>query len=131
MTEESTKEKTPPLPKIAISGIYKKYVTQETLDRALQIIYERRSDFFKRSYERDKTWEAQPDHTVEEEEEWIHDEFSTELDNYIRNEVLKEVGITDLGMLTTTQGCVFVYLQSIARTMYGMPQIGEKISQTR
>lgn len=116
-----TEEKIPPLPKIAVSGIDKKYVTQETLDRALQIIYERRPDFFKRSYERDKSWKEQPDHTVEEEEEWIHDAFSKELHNYIRHEVLKEVGVTDPMMLNMTQGCIFSNVRILAFRMYATP----------
>lgn len=133
MTEETAKEKIPPLPsdKIVVADVHKKRVTQETLERAIHLIYERRPDFFTRSYQRDKEWEDKPDWTGEEMEEWIHDDFSTELHNYIRNEILKEVGVTDPMLLTTTQGCIFSHLQSLARTMYGMHQIGEKTSQTR
>jgi hypothetical protein len=111
-----TEEKIPPLPKLPVAEFDKKYIDQEKLDRAMQIIYERRPNFFKRSFERDKSWEANP---TQDEEAWIHDEFSTELHNYIRHEVLKEIGVTDPMMLTTIQGCIFLHVRRISHAMYG------------
>jgi hypothetical protein len=117
-----TEEKIPPLPKLLVSKFSKQYIDQETLDRAMQIIYERRPDFFRRSYERDKSWEADP---TQDEEAWVHDEFTMDLHNFIRGVVLKEIGVTNPMKLNTIQSCVYGHVQSTARKMYGMPLCGE------
>ena len=123
-----TEEKIPPLPKLEISDISKDYIDQETMDQAMQYIYTHRPDFFKRSYERDISWEADP---TQDEEAWVHDEFSKDLHNFIRHVAAKTIGIPDDINLTSIQGRIFAHLQKTARTMYGMPQIGEKTSKTR
>jgi hypothetical protein len=113
-----TEEKIPPLPKLPVAEFDREYIDPEKLDRAMQIIYERRPNFFKRSFERDKRWEADP---TQDAEDWVHDEFSMDLNNYIRHEVLKEIGITDHMMLTTIQTRVFFHVRRIAHAMYGTP----------
>lgn len=111
-------EKIPPLPKITVHKFSEKYINQETMDKAIQVIYDQRPDLFKRSYERDKSWEANP---TQDEEAWVHDEFTKDLNNFIRHTVAKEVGIPNDIMLTSIQTCIFDHAQNIARKMYEMP----------
>lgn len=113
-----TEEKIPTLQKLLISNISRDYIDQETMDQAMQYIYTHRPDFFKRSYERDKSWEADP---TQDEEAWVHDEFTKDLQNFIRYVVAKEIGIPDDINLTSIQGRIFAHLQKTAQTMYGMP----------
>ena len=83
-----TEEKIPPLSKLSVYEFDKKYIDQATMDQAMQYIYKHRPDFFKRSYERDKSWEADP---TQDEEAWVHDEFTTDLRIFIRDPMMTTV----------------------------------------
>jgi hypothetical protein len=107
-------EKIPPLPKLPVGEFDKKYIDQETMDQAMQFIYDHRPDFFKRSYERDKSWETDP---TQDEEAWVHDAFTKDFWHFIRDVVAKEVSLPD----TIIQDCVIQHARDIARVMYGMP----------
>jgi hypothetical protein len=106
-------ESIPPLPHIEVSDYTQRhYIDQQSLDRAMCIIYERRPDFFLKSvgrdrkYERDKTTDAKAR---------FHDGFFDELSKFIREEVSKEVKIPGLSVM----GIIVAHAKAVARKMYG------------
>jgi hypothetical protein len=103
----------PPLQERNISKYSEKFTDQETLDRAMRIIYERRPDFFKRSVERDKKWEADP---TQDEEAWVHDEFVMDFHTFLEN-VAEEAGLPDLN----ARSSVLSHAREVAKLMYGVP----------
>ncbi len=109
-----TAENIPPLLELDVGEYDKRFISQETLDKVMRIIYERRPDFFRRSAERDKSWIADP---TQDEEAWVHDEFTKDFLRFLRYELAKEIDLPD----TTTQGCVFHHARAVARLMYGLP----------
>ncbi len=126
MTEENTKEKIPPLPKLEVYEPDRKYIDQEKMDRAMQIIYEQHPDFFKRLFECYKSFEDDP---TKDEDAWEHkySEFIRKIKYFIRHVVLKEIVVTDPMKLTTIQGCVFTHVRRIAHVMHGNESINRTL----
>jgi len=89
----------PPLQERNISKYSEKFTDQETLDRAMRIIYERRPDFFKRSVEA-----------------WVHDEFVMDFHTFLEN-VAEEAGLPDLN----ARSSVLSHAREVAKLMYGVP----------
>jgi hypothetical protein len=52
---DNMNESIPPLPRVEVSDYtQRQYIDQQSLDRAMCIIYERRPDFFLKAFERDR-----------------------------------------------------------------------------
>lgn len=98
-----TEEKIPPLPELEIDGMTRKYFDQQTVDKILQEIYERRPDLFVRMAERDRTGIGSPE-----------DEFVKDFDKFVWH----ELEIQQSGMHVTQ---IFWEVRRRARLMYGMP----------
>ena len=74
---DNMNESIPPLPHIEVSDFTQRhYIDQQSLDRAMCIIYERRPHFFLKSVERDRKYER--DETTDAKERF-HDGFFDEL----------------------------------------------------
>jgi hypothetical protein len=110
---DNMSESIPPLPRIEV-GDYtqRQYIDQQSLDRAMCIIYERRPDFFLKSVERDRKYER--DNTADAKARY-HDGFVEELRKFIREEISKEVKIPSLSVM----GIIIAHARAIARKMYG------------
>jgi len=91
----------PPLPKLEIDGRTKQFTDQETMDRMLQLMYERRPDLFKRMAAREGNPAAGP-----------NDEFTDDFYRFVR----EELKITSSLM----QPRIFWEARRRARLMYGM-----------
>jgi hypothetical protein len=106
-------ESIPPLPRVEVSDYtQRQYIDQQSLDRAMCIIYERRPDFFLKAFERDRKYER--DKTADAKARY-HDGFVEELMKFIREEVRKEVKISGLSVM----GIIVAHTTAVARKMYG------------
>lgn len=97
-------EEIPPLPDLEIDEMSKRLTNQEAVNQALKIIYERRPDLFVKLGEREKT-ETDPDNQT-----------LKEFENFIREEVRKEIDVPNLNVMTS----VFWEARRRARIMYGL-----------
>jgi hypothetical protein len=110
---DNMSESIPPLPCIEVSDYtQRQYIDQQSLDRAMCIIYEQRPDFFLKAFERDRKYER--DKTQDAKARY-HDGFVEELRKFIREEISKEVKIPDLGVM----GIIVAHARAVARKMYG------------
>jgi hypothetical protein len=113
MKVDNMTDSIPPLPHLEISAYTQKhYIDQQSLDRAMRIIYERRPVFFLKAAERDKKWDRGE---VKDAKARYHDGFIEELMKFIREEVKKEVNIPTLPVMAI----IIAHARAVAQLMYG------------
>ncbi len=104
-----TKENIPPLPELEIDGFTQmRGITQEMADHVLQIMYERKPDFFPRTAQREDSKVGGP-----------YDAFVQEFEKFMSEELAREIKDIDLtNSKVWTQ--LFWEMRRRARLMYGM-----------
>jgi len=95
-------EALPPLPELEIDGMTRKHLDQETVDRALRAIYERRPDFLVKMAKREGT-RTEP-----------NDAFNREFRRFVHEDLKIS------GSLSRTSRIIWEARRR-ARLMYGMP----------
>ena len=101
---ELPEHKLPPLPELEAGWISQQALSQEMIDKAIRLIYERRPDLFAKLMERERT-ESDPDNRI-----------ADEISDYIRTEVRKDLELTNLNASTA----IFWESRRRARLMAGL-----------